>query len=146
MTTRQPDQSPGEFWNDDPEFNLPEDSWPLPKVSYVEKTHAEPTTGEFVAMSKRPEYTNLRSTFRNFAFPMTIAGLVSYFTYVVLSIYAVDFMAKPLFGTFSIGMTLGLFQFAVVYVWTAIYVNFANKKLDPVSGALKDELEKGAQA
>ncbi len=49
-------------------------------------------------MAASPEYATLRSTFRRFAFPMTIAGLVSYFTYVLLSIYAVDFMATPAIG------------------------------------------------
>ena len=99
-----------------------------------------------MAVSKTAEYENLRSTFRKFAFPMTVAGLVSYFTFVLLSIYAVDFMATPLVGSLSVGMTIGLLQFAVVYAWTFIYVRFATKKLDPVSGALKAQLEKGVQA
>ena len=80
------------------------------------------------------------------AIAVLVAGLVSYFTFVLLSIYADDFMATPLIGSLSIGMTIGLLQFAVVYAWTYIYVNFANKKLDPVSGALKAQLEKGASA
>ncbi len=135
-----------EKFEDETEFHLPEDHWPLPELVHTEKPHAAPTTESFVAVSKTEEYQNLRSTFRNFAFPMTIAGLASYFTYVLLSIYAPGFMGQPLFGSLSVGMTIGLLQFAVVYIWTAIYVNFANKRLDPVSGALKNKLEKGAQA
>ncbi len=135
-----------ETFEDETEFHLPEDHWPLPELVHTEKPHAAPSTASFVAVSKTEEYQNLRSTFRNFAFPMTIAGLVSYFTYVLLSIYAPGFMGQPLFGALSVGMTIGLLQFAVVYVWTAIYVNFANKRLDPVSNALKTQLEKGAQA
>lgn len=140
------DQSPGKTWDEDTEFNLPEDHWPLPELVHTEKPHAAPTQEAFVAMSKTAEYQNLRSTFRRFAFPMTIAGLLSYFTYVVLSIYAPLMMGKPLFGSLSIGMTLGLVQFAVTYLWTALYVNFANSKLDPTSQALKAQLEKGAGA
>ena len=143
MTQR--DQSPDK-WEDETEFHLPEDHWPLPELVHTEKPHEAPTTESFVAVSKTAEYENLRSTFRKFAFPMTVAGLVSYFTFVLLSIYAVDFMATPLFGSLSVGMTIGLLQFAVVYAWTFIYVNFANKRLDPVSGALRNKLEKGAQA
>ncbi|MDO5535710.1 MAG: DUF485 domain-containing protein [Propionibacteriaceae bacterium] len=144
--THNRDASPDKNWDDETEFHLPEDHWPLPELVHTEKPHEEPSTASFVAVSKTPEYENLRSTFRTFAFPMTVAGLVSYFTFVLLSIYAVDFMATPLIGSLSVGMTIGLLQFAVVYAWTAIYVNFANKKLDPVSGALKAKLEKEVQA
>ena len=140
------DESQGKPWADETEFHLPEDHWPLPELVHTEKPHEAPTTDSFVAVSKTAEYLNLRSTFRNFAFPMTVAGLVSYFTFVLLSIYAVDFMAAPLVGSLSVGMTIGLLQFAVVYAWTFIYVKFATKKLDPVSGALKAQLEKGASA
>jgi uncharacterized membrane protein (DUF485 family) len=93
----------------------------------------------FVAVSKTPEFRELRSSFRRFAFPMTIAGLTSYFVYVVLSIYAVDFMASPFLGMVGLntGIMLGLFQFVVVWVWTAIYVNYANRKLDPLAASIK---------
>jgi uncharacterized membrane protein (DUF485 family) len=74
---------------------------------------------------------------------MTVAGLTSYFVYVLLSIYAVDAMAKPLIGSLNVGMALGLFQFVVTYAWTAIYVNYASKRLDPTAQALKARLESG---
>ena len=71
---------------------------------------------------------------------MTIAGLTSYFVYVVLSIYATDAMATPLFGSLNVGMTLGLAQFAVTYVWTALYVRYATRRLDPIAADLKARL------
>ena len=47
-----------------------------------------------------------------------IAGLTSYFVYVVLSIYATDAMATPLFGSLNVGMTLGLAVFIpAAYRW-----------------------------
>lgn len=143
----QPDpQSRPEGWTDDTEFHLPEDHWPLPELVHTEKPHQAPSTAAFVAVSRTKEYETLRSSFRNFAFPMTVAGLSSYFVYVVLSIYATGFMSQPLIGSLNIGMTLGLFQFLVTYVWTALYVNFATKRLDPTAHALKTQLEKGVHA
>lgn len=139
-------ESPDQTWEDETEFHLPEDHWPLPELVHTEKPHAAPTTDSFVAVSQTQEYEDLRSTFRKFAFPMTIAGLVSYFTYVLLSIYAPAFMATPLLGALNVGMTMGLFQFLVVYVWTYLYVNFMNRRVDPTSNALKTQLEKGAGA
>ncbi|NHB84399.1 DUF485 domain-containing protein [Tessaracoccus sp. HDW20] len=100
----------------------------------------QPTTSEFIAAAATPEYGRLRRAFRRFAFPMTVAGLASYFVYVILSIYATEAMAKPLFGSLNVGMTLGLFQFLVTYVWTAIYVRYANRRLDPIAADLKARL------
>lgn len=146
MTPGAPRSVSREPHDDETEFHLPADHWPLPELVHTEPPHAEPRSADFIAMSTSPEYLTLRKTFRGFAFPMTIAGLASYFVYVVLSIYAPAAMATPLIGSLNVGMTLGLAQFAVTYGWTAAYVNFANKRLDPTASALKAKLEKGVAA
>nr|WP_255622285.1 DUF485 domain-containing protein [Tessaracoccus sp. OS52] len=92
------------------------------------------------------QYQSLRGTFRRFAFPMTMASLVSYFTYVLLSIYAEGFMAQPLLGALNVGMALGLTQFAITWIWTAIYVRYAQRRLDPAASDLKAQLEGGMVA
>ena len=96
----------------------------------------------YVEVSTSPDYLELRSSFRRFAFPMTIAGVASYFVYVVASIYAVDFMSSPFLEMrgLNTGIMLGLFQFVVVWVWTAIYVNYANRRLDPLSARIKERI------
>lgn len=106
----------------------------------------EASTAEFVAVADSAEYRELRSTFVNFAFSMTIAALIAYFTYVVLSIYAVDFMSQPFLGLkgTNLGIVIGLAQFVIVWVWTAIYVRFTAKRIDPRSDALKATLEGAA--
>jgi uncharacterized membrane protein (DUF485 family) len=113
---------------------------------HLEAPHAEPSTSQFVAVHGSAEFKELRRTFRTFAFPMTIAALVSYFTYVVLSIYAVGFMKQPFLGMkgLNVGIALGLFQFAIVWIWTALYVRFANNSLDKAAHGLRERLEKGA--
>lgn len=133
-------------WTDDTEFHLPEDHWPLPQLVHTEKSPTEPSHSAFIAVANSTEYGQLRSMFRRFAFPMTIAGLASYFVYVVGSIYAPAFMAQPLFGALNVGMVAGLAQFAVTWTWTAVYVNYATKRLDPVAKTLKERLEKEALA
>lgn len=93
----------------------------------------------FVAVSKTPEFQKLRATFRNFAFPMTIAALSAYFVFVLLSIFAVDFMKQPFLGLngLTVGFVIGIAQFVVVYVWTAIYVNYMNTKADKAAEEIK---------
>ena len=137
--SRVPDSSGP--WTDETEFHLPEDHGPLPELVHTEKPHADPTAAAFSAVAATPEYARLRRTFRGFAFPMTVAGLASYFVYVVGSIYATDFMARPLFGALNVGMVAGLAQFAVTWIWTAAYVKFATRRLDPVAAQLKTRLE-----
>lgn len=136
------------YAEDSSEFHLPADHWPLPALVHLDKPHAEPATSAFVTVHASPEFTSLRRTFRGFAFPMTIAALVSYFTYVVLSIYAVPFMKQPFLGLkgLNVGIVLGLLQFAVVWIWTALYVRFANNSLDKAASALRTRIEKGVGA
>ncbi|HOA87959.1 DUF485 domain-containing protein [Propioniciclava tarda] len=144
----QPYHPGGGYAEDGTEFHLPADHWPLPALVHLDAPHAEPSTSQFVAVHGSPEFAKLRSTFRNFAFPMTIAALVVYFTYVVLSIYAVGFMKQPFFGMkgLTVGFAFGLVQYVVVWLWTWLYVRFANTKLDKASSALRTKLEKGAAA
>lgn len=133
-------------WSDETEFHLPDHHSPLPELVHTERAHPAPTTNAFLEVARTEEYGRLRSIFRRFAFPMTIAGLASYFVYVIGSIYASEFMARPLIGSLNVGMVAGLAQFAVTWIWTAAYVNFANRRLDPVARTLKDRLEKEALA
>lgn len=101
----------------------------------------EPTRDEFVEASRTPEFAQLRKNFRGFAFPMTIAFLVWYFAFVLLSTYAQDFMSRPLFGNVNIGIFLGLMQFVTTFLLTWLYIRHANKNLDPLAGQLRARLE-----
>lgn len=124
--------------------------------STIEPTHSqaphsqEPSTENvtYHSVAATPQYQRLRSGFLRFAFPMTIAALVSYFAYVLASIYAVDWMKQPFAGLsgLTLGMALGLAQFAIVWVWTAIYVRFANTRIDPTATTIKAQIENGAAA
>jgi len=141
MTHQSPGNPTRGSRQEETEFQLPEDHWPLPELSHTHAERREPSSSDFLQVAQTEEFAKLRGTFRSFAFPMTIAGLAAYFVFVVLSIFAPDFMGRPLFGSLSIGMTIGLAQFAITWIWTAIYVNFASKRIDPISTKLKSRLE-----
>lgn len=142
----QPYHSADGYTEDSAEFHLPEDHWPLPELQHLDRPHTDPTAAQFAAVHASPEYQSLRKTFRGFAFPMTIAGLTAYFCYVLLSVYAPEFMAQPAIGAINVGILLSLLQFAITWIWTALYVRFANNRLDPASTALRERLEKAANA
>ena len=96
---------------------------------------------EYLQAQKSPEFAELRKRFRAFAFPMTVAFLAWYLLYVLLSIYAVDFMGTKVFGNITTGILLGLGQFLSTFVITHVYVAHANKRTDPISDEMRDRLE-----
>ncbi|WIX80583.1 DUF485 domain-containing protein [Amycolatopsis carbonis] len=86
-----------------------------------------------------PEFQQLRRRRRRFVFPMSAAFLAWYLLYVLLADYAHAFMSARLWGNITVGLVLGLAQFLTTLVITALYVRFANRKLDPLAAELRAE-------
>lgn len=138
MSTQDPSTSP--TW-DPSESHLPPDHRPLPATPAAAPLKRTPTPEEFSAVAMSPEYVELRRRFTRFAFPMTAAFLIWYFAYVLLSVYARDFMATPVFGNVNLGILLGLMQFVTTFLITGLYIRHARKNLDPIAAKLRAELE-----
>jgi uncharacterized membrane protein (DUF485 family) len=100
-----------------------------------------PTPEQFQAVQQSEDFSRLRRSFRGFAIPMTIAFLVWYFAYVLLSTYAEGLMATPVLGNLNLGLLLGISQFVMTFLITWLYIRHANRSLDPISQKLRDELE-----
>ena len=99
------------------------------------------TPEEYRQAQASPEFVELKRRFRRFAFPMTVAFLAWYLLYVLLSTYAPDFMATPVFGNVNLGLLLGLAQFVTTFVITHLYVAHADKRTDPIADEMRDWLE-----
>jgi len=99
------------------------------------------TPEEYAQAQASPEFVELKRRFRRFAFPMTVAFLAWYLLYVLLSTYAPDFMATPVFGNVNLGILLGLGQFISTFVITHVYVAHANRRTDPISDEMRERLE-----
>ncbi|WP_367619115.1 DUF485 domain-containing protein [Brachybacterium sp.] len=95
----------------------------------------------FRTVQSSEEFTQLRRSFRGFAIPMTIAFLVWYLAYVLLSTYAEGFMSLQVIGNLNLGILLGLSQFLMTFLITWLYIRHANRSLDPISTRIRDELE-----
>ena len=83
------------------------------------------------------EFGELRRRYRGFAFPATVAFLVWYLLYVVMSNWAGDFMATKVVGHINVALVFGLLQFLTTFVLAFLYARHANKNFDP----LAEELE-----
>jgi uncharacterized membrane protein (DUF485 family) len=99
------------------------------------------TPEEYRAAQDSPEFAELRRKFRSFAVPMTVAFLVWYLLYVLLSTYATDFMSTRVFGNVNVGLLLGLGQFVTTFLITQLYVRHAGKSTDPIADEMRDRLE-----
>jgi uncharacterized membrane protein (DUF485 family) len=89
-----------------------------------------------VAMQDSPEFAQLRSKFRKFVFPLTALFLAWYFLYVLLSVFAKDFMGTRVIGNVTWGLILGLLQFVSTFTITMVYARWADRVFDPEAEAL----------
>lgn len=101
-----------------------------------------PTSARYVAMEESPEFAALRRAFRRFVFPMTIVFLGWYLLYVLLSAYARDFMGHKLVGNVNVALVFGLAQFASTFLIAYWYSRYANSRIDPLAGKMRDSLER----
>ena len=104
---------------------------------------ADPAETTYERVQRSDEFQALRSRFRRFVFPMTALFLAWYFLYVLLSIYAHEFMSTRVWGNITVGLILGLGQFVSTFVITMVYANWANKKQDAVAERLRLHIEEG---
>ncbi len=99
------------------------------------------TSDAYVAVQRSDEFQALRRKFRGFVLPMTAFFLVWYFLYVLLSIFAHDFMSTKVVGNINVGLIFGLLQFVTTFAITFIYARWANREFDPLADALGTRLD-----
>jgi uncharacterized membrane protein (DUF485 family) len=99
------------------------------------------TPEEYRQAQDSAEFAELRRRFRSFVVPTTVAFLVWYFLYVLLSTYASSFMETRVFGNVNLGILLGLGQFLTTFLITQLYVRHAARSTDPIADDMRERLE-----
>jgi uncharacterized membrane protein (DUF485 family) len=94
----------------------------------------------YTELQNSEEFAELRSKFRKFVFPMTAFFLIWYFLYVLLSVYARDFMGSKVIGNISWGLILGLLQFVTTFAITMYYARWADREFDTRAAALAHKM------
>jgi len=87
------------------------------------------------------DFVALKKAYRGFAFPMTVAFMVWYLTYVVCSSWARGFMDTKLFGNINVALVFGLLQFVSTFLIAYVYAGYAAKRLDPIAGRLQRQYD-----
>ncbi len=88
------------------------------------------------------DFQTLRSHYRRFAFPATIAFMVWYITYVICNNWARGFMDNKVVGNINVALVFGLLQFASTFLIAYLYARHAAKALDPLATQLREKFEK----
>ncbi|SEK89776.1 Uncharacterized membrane protein, DUF485 family [Nonomuraea pusilla] len=108
-------------------------------------TTKEHDASVYEQMQTSSEFQELKRRFRRWTFPMTVAFLVWYLLYVVLSGWARGFMGIKLLGEINVGLILGLLQFVSTFLIAWAYARHAERKLDPIADKLRHEVEEKTQ-
>ncbi|MFE7842355.1 DUF485 domain-containing protein [Streptomyces sp. NPDC057474] len=88
-----------------------------------------------------PEFRSISAAYRRFGIWATALSVGGFLSYVLLSSFVPGVMNQRLIGHLTLGLTLGLAQFAVMGVTAFLYVRHMRKNIDPVVRRLRSHLE-----
>ncbi|MFE9247335.1 DUF485 domain-containing protein [Streptomyces sp. NPDC007088] len=114
---------------------------PEPASTGPQTKAGTPTSDQFLQTQQSEEFGALRRSHRSFAFPLTVAFVLWYLLYVLLSNYAGGFMGTKVVGNINVALVLGLGQFLTTFLIAWWYSRHAATKLDPKAQAIKSRLE-----
>jgi uncharacterized membrane protein (DUF485 family) len=97
-------------------------------------------TERYLAVQRSDDFVLLRRKIRRFIFPMTVAFLLWYALYVLMSAYARDFMSIKIVGNINVALVFGLLQFLSTFLIAWYYSRYASRELDPLADKVADEL------
>ena len=98
---------------------------------------------DYERIAATAEFSELRRRYRGFVFPATAAFLVWYLLYVVMSMWAPDFMGTKVVGNINVALVFGLLQFVTTFLLAWLYSQYSTRQLDPLARQLTAEFEKG---
>jgi uncharacterized membrane protein (DUF485 family) len=106
------------------------------------ETAREPTY-DWERIERSPEFQELVRRRRSFVVPATIFFLAYYMGFILLTGYAEDFMASSVYEGLTVGYTLALTQFVMVFVLGIWYLRKSDDEYDPLSRKVVELAEQG---
>ena len=100
------------------------------------RVHQRSAHPVYVELNESAEFEELRSRFRRFVVPATVAFMAWYLLYVVMSNWAHDFMSTEVVGNVNVAVVFGLLQFASTFLIAILYGRYMNKQVDPLAREL----------
>src|ERR671932_1504161 len=87
---------------------------------------------DWQAIERSPEFQELVTRRRRFVLPATIFFLAYYMAFILLAGYAEDFMGSSVYEGLTVGYTLALTQFVMVFVLGSMYLRRALREYAPL--------------
>jgi len=116
----------------------------LPRRAEPVSTHKlDHRRSEYELIADTAEFSELRRRYRDFVFPATVAFLVWYLLYVVMSMWASDFMGTKVVGNINVALVFGLLQFATTFLLAWLYSRHSTRELDPLARELTHRFDRG---
>jgi uncharacterized membrane protein (DUF485 family) len=85
------------------------------------------------------EFKELKRRHTGFVLPATIAFLVWYLLYVVMSNWAHDFMSTQIVGHINVALVFGLLQFVSTFLIAWLYGRHMAANVDPLARDLEEQ-------
>lgn len=101
--------------------------------------HAHRHDPVYDRLAATEEFSELRSAYRKFVFPATVAFLAWYLLYVVMSNWAGDFMGTKIVGNINVALVFGLLQFVTTFLIAYLYSRYSASRLDPLARTLDEQ-------
>ena len=114
-------------------------------MSTWEERGGSPTAMTYVETQASTEFEGLRSKYRRWVFPVTVAFLAWYLLYVVMSAWARDFMGQEVVGNINVGLIFGVLQFVSTFAIAWAYSRHMSRHVDPVADRIRAEVEGGGR-
>ncbi|MEV0036179.1 DUF485 domain-containing protein [Streptomyces sp. NPDC050804] len=90
----------------------------------------QPASEIYPRVQRSAAFQEVRSRYRRFVLPATLAFLLWYFAYVVAATAAPELMARPVAGAVNVAMVAGLGQFLSTFLLTWAYARHARLRRD----------------
>ncbi len=100
-------------------------------------THQRSGHAVYEHLHASDDFQEVRRGYRSFAIPATIAFLVWYLLYVVMSNWATEFMDTKVIGNVNVALIFGLLQFASTFLIAWLYARHMNRHVDPAARRLE---------
>jgi uncharacterized membrane protein (DUF485 family) len=102
-----------------------------------------PASTDWEAIERSPEFRELVARKRRFVAPATVFFLGWYLGFILLCGYAPKFMGRSVYEGLTVGYTLALSQFVMVWALTWLYLRVADRVFDPLAARVREQALRG---
>jgi uncharacterized membrane protein (DUF485 family) len=104
---------------------------------------ARASASGYEAVRASRDFWTLRRRLGSFVVPACALFILWYVLFVIIAVFAPGFMRISVYGDVNVGLCFGVLQFVSTFAIAASYRRWAKRRLDPLSGRLRQRLEQG---